>query len=384
MYQKTNGYWKSDFKINHIRYQKSWDTQDKELALRLEKEWKKYIKEPSIYPNPENGSRKLTFYDATEYLYETKWKYFRDKRNPKDRWLKICSFFGEKRAISNLTIDDLDRFKRYLVNKKYANKTVNHYISALKSSVEYLERKQKIILENKLSFQGLKMSIDSKRKISFTKDEELDMYNTLLNIYDETRNPTDWEMIQFFIINSGLGLRPAEYYNLQIGDFDLEQNTLTISRGTYASTKNNLIRTLPLNGVVLEAVKLQLEFALTKLYELKLNKPFVLKDEINNINYSKLTFTSLTKDMIEYRWNKMKRYLGWTDKERYKEYIPYGLRHTVASKLASISKWNSYKIMTFMGHKNLSTSLNYIHLGIEDIRDGGATNIQDIKLINHT
>ncbi|RXI30410.1 site-specific integrase [Arcobacter ellisii] len=199
-----------------------------------------------------------------------------------------------------------------------------------------------------------------------------------------TRNPTDWEMIQFFIINSGLGLRPAEYYNLQIGDFDLEQNTLTISRGTYASTKNNLIRTLPLNGVVLEAVKLQLEFALTKLYELKLNKPFVLKDEINNINYSKLTFTSLTKDMIEYRWNKMKRYLGWTDKERYKEYIPYGLRHTVASKLASISKWNSYKIMTFMGHKNLSTSLNYIHLGIEDIRDGGATNIQDIKLINHT
>lgn len=384
MYKKSNGYWKSDFKINQVRYQKSWDTQDKELAHKLEEEWKKHIKEPSIYPHPENGSRRLTFYDATEYLYETKWKYFRDKRNPKDRWLKICSFFGEKRAISNLTIDDLDRFKRYLVNKKYANKTINHYISALKSSVEYLERKQKIILENKLSFQGLKMSIDSKRKISFTKDEELDMYNTLLNIYDETRNPTDWEMIQFFIINSGLGLRPAEYYNLQIGDFDLEQNTLTISRGTYASTKNNLIRTLPLNGVVLEAVKLQLEFALTKLYELKLNKPFVLKDEINNINYSKLTFTSLTKDMIEYRWNKMKRYLGWTDKERYKEYIPYGLRHTVASKLASISKWNSYKIMTFMGHKNLSTSLNYIHLGIEDIRDGGATNIQDIKLINYT
>lgn len=391
MYKKSNGYWKSDFRINNVRYQKSWDTQDEKLALKLEKEWKKHIKEPNVYVkepsinhHSEKVLEKLTFSDATEYLYETKWKYYRDKRNPKDRWLKICSFFGEKRAISTLTIDDLDRFKRHLVNKKYANKTVNHYISALKSSVEYLERKQKIILENKLSFQDLKMRIESKRKISFTKDEELDMYNALLSIYDETRNPIDWEMIQFFIINSGLGLRPAEYYNLQIGDFDLEQNTVTINRGAYNSTKNDLIRTLPLNGVVLESVKLQLEFALTKLYGLELNKPFVLKNEVSNINYRKLNFTSLTKDMIEYRWNKMKKYLGWTDKERYKEYIPYGLRHTVASRLASISKWNGYKIMTFMGHKSFHTSLNYVHLGIEDIRDGGATNIQDIKLINYT
>lgn len=390
MYKKSNGYWKSDFRINNVRYQKSWDTQDKKLALKLEKEWKKHIKEPNVYvkePSINHQSEKvlekLSFSDATEYLFETKWKYYRDKRNPKDRWLKISSFFGEKRAISTLTIDDLDRFKRHLVNKKYANKTVNHYISALKSSVEYLERKQKIILENKLSFQDLKMRLESKRKISFTKDEELDMYNALLSIYDETRNPIDWEMIQFFIINSGLGLRPAEYYNLQIGDFDLEQNTVTINRGAYNSTKNDLIRTLPLNGVVLESVKLQLEFALTKLYGLELNKPFVLKDEVNSINYKKLNFTSLTKDMIEYRWNKMKKYLGWTDKERYKEYIPYGLRHTVASRLASISKWNGYKIMTFMGHKSFHTSLNYVHLGIEDIRDGGATNIQDIKLINY-
>ncbi|MFX4211070.1 tyrosine-type recombinase/integrase [Aliarcobacter butzleri] len=383
MYQKTNDYWKSDFKINQVRYQKSWDTQDKELALRLEKEWKKHIKEPSIYPHPENGLIRLTFKEATEYLYETKWKYYRDKRNPKDRWIKISNFFGLNRYISTLTIDDLDRFKRYLVNKKYANKTVNHYISTLKSSIEYLERKQKITLENKLSFQDLKMRIESKRKICFSKYEELDMYNALVSIYDESNNPIDWEMIQFFIINSGLGLRPAEYYNLQIGDFDLEQNTVTINRGAYNSTKNDLIRTLPLNGVVLESVKLQLEFALTKLYELELNKPFVLKDEITNINYRKLNFTSLTKDMIEYRWNKMKKYLGWTDKERYKDYIPYGLRHTVASRLASISKWNGYKIMTFMGHKSFHTSLNYVHLGIEDIRDGGATNIQDIKIINY-
>ena len=191
MYKKSNGYWKSDFRINNVRYQKSWDTQDKKLAKQLEIEWKNHIKEPNLYSNPETKLKKLTFSDATEYLYETKWKYYRDKSNPQNRWLKICSFFGAKRAISTLTIDDLDRFKRYLVNKKYANKTVNHYISTLKSSIEYLERKEKIILENKLSFQDLKMRIESKRKISFTKSEELDMYNALLNIYDEKKDLID-------------------------------------------------------------------------------------------------------------------------------------------------------------------------------------------------
>lgn len=382
MFKKTNGYWKSDFMINNVRYQKSWDTKDKELAEKLEQEWKKYIKEPNLYPNPQSKLKKLTFNEATDYLYETKWRYFRDTINPKNRWLKICNYFGNNRCICTLTIDDLDRFKRYLVNKKYANKTINHYISALKSSIEYLQRKDKIVLENKLSFEDLRMCIDSKRKICFTRNEELAMYKALTAIYNESKKSDDWQMLQFFVINSGLGLRTAEYYNLQFGDFDLEQNTVTISRGSYKSTKNDLIRTLPLNGVILKAVKLQLEFSLVHLHKINIYR-LELKDVIKNVHYKNFNFTSLTKDMVEYRWGKMKKYLGWTDKERYKEYIPYGLRHTVASRLASIEKWNGYKIMAFMGHKSFHTSLNYVHLGIDDIKDGGSTNIQDIELISY-
>ena len=96
------------------------------------------------------------------------------------------------------------------------------------------------------------------------------MYKALTAIYNESKKSDDWQMLQFFVINSGLGLRTAEYYNLQFGDFDLEQNTVTISRGSYKSTKNDLIRTLPLNGVILKAVKLQLEFSLVHLHKINI------------------------------------------------------------------------------------------------------------------
>lgn len=380
MYRKSSGNWKSDFKLNHIRYQKTWETTSLELALKLEEEWKNHIREPDVFPSPSTATINLTFSDATEYVYETKWKYNRDQRNPKDRWLKIVEYFGKKRRIGTLTIDDLDRYKRYLVNKRYANKTVNHYISTLKSTIEYLEVKQKVILDNKLSFEGLLMRVTSKRKICFTREEEFQMYTTFVSIYKETQNATDWEMLQFFIINSGLGLRPAEYYNLQLGDFDLEQKTVTISRGSYNSTKNDLIRTLPIDGVVLEAIKLQLEYAITTLHSLKPKENYTLKTFIRSAQFRSLNFTSLTKDKVRRRWRKMKHILGWTDKERYKEYIPYGLRHTVASRLASLSKWNGYKIMTFMGHKSYHTSLNYVHLGVEDIRDGAIISNQNLIL----
>jgi integrase len=379
MYRKVGGLWKSDFKLNGVRYQKTWDTVDYELAIKLEKEWKHYIKHPQDKPI----ENLLSFKGATDYLYETRWRYLRDWNNPKSRWLKISKYFGENRQIKTLTIDDLDRFKKYLVNKKYANKTVNHFISILKTSIEYLEKKQKVVFNHKLLFDGLKMSVNSKRKICFSKIEEEEMYNTFVSKYEDSRKPDDWQMIQYFIINFSLGLRPAEYLNLQLGDFDLEQRTVTISRGSYNSTKNDLIRTLPLEGIVLEAVKLQLLFSLQQLHNIDYNKENPLNEVINSSLCKKLNFTSLTKYMVINRWNKMKEYLEWTDKETYKEYIPYGIRHTVASRLASISKWNGYKIMTFMGHKSYYTSLNYVHLGVEDIRDGSCTNNQDIELLNY-
>ena len=184
MYELKNGYWKSDFKIKRIRYQKTWFTKDKRKALKLENHWKQEIKSDKQLSynirrnNIEDLSeqitmiKSMTFKETLDYLYEVKWKFQRDYNNPMIRWKKISEYFGKDNSITRLTIDNLDAFKQYLVDKSYANKTINHYISTLKTSIELLEAKQKIILENKLSFEGLLMPTSIRRKICFTKEEE--------------------------------------------------------------------------------------------------------------------------------------------------------------------------------------------------------------------
>jgi len=66
----------------------------------------------------------------------------------------------------------------------------------------------------------------------------------------------------------------------------------------------------------------------------------------------------------------MKVMLGWIDPKLYAEYVPYTLRHTVASRLAGSRKFGAHQIMKFMGHKSIKTSLKYVHLNVEDLRDG--------------
>lgn len=403
MYRTSNGFLKSDFKIKKVRYQKTWSTKDKKKALKLENEWKNKILQDKhfLYKKKNNTTefteqitevKDMTFYEAEKYLYNVKWKHLKDKKNPLHRWKSLSNFFGKNKSISKLTIDDLDNFKEYLVNKPYANKTVNHYISILKTSIELLKVKRKIIQEYKLSFEGMKLPTYEGRKICFTKEEERLMFNTFLTIYQESNCLKDWQMLQFFIINSGLGLRPAEFLNLQVGDINLEDKVLTISRGSYNSTKNNLIRTLPIDGAVFDSIVLLLKCSIehihenkiiSKLYDLN-NIPIItLHQVISKYDCKQTKVTTLTKDMIRKRWNKMKKRLGWIDKEKYKEYIPYGLRHTVASRLASKVKWNGYRIMRFMGHKSFHTSLNYIHLDVDDIREGACVNNQDINNISY-
>ena len=46
------------------------------------------------------------------------------------------------------------------------------------------------------------------------------------------------------------------------------------------------------------------------------------------------------------------------------------LRHTVASRLVSLKGFNAHKLMAFMGHTDIKSSLHYVHLNVDDIRDG--------------
>lgn len=87
----------------------------------------------------------------------------------------------------------------------------------------------------------------------------------------------------------------------------------------------------------------------------------------------------MSPEMLSSRWKRMRVEVGWTDKERYANYVPYSLRHTVASRLAGTRKFNVHQIKLYMGHKSIATSMYYIHLNTNDILDGAGigVNIDD-------
>ena len=42
----------------------------------------------------------------------------------------------------------------------------------------------------------------------------------------------------------------------------------------------------------------------------------------------------------------------------------------MASRLVSLKGFNAHKLMAFMGHRDIKSSLHYVHLNVDDIRDG--------------
>ena len=42
----------------------------------------------------------------------------------------------------------------------------------------------------------------------------------------------------------------------------------------------------------------------------------------------------------------------------------------MASRLVSLKGFNAHKLMAFMGHTDIKSSLHYVHLNVDDIRDG--------------
>ena len=67
-------------------------------------------------------------------------------------------------------------------------------------------------------------------------------------------------------------------------------------------------------------------------------------------------------------WGSVKEFLGYKGDDS--AHGLYVLRHTVASRLVSLKGFNAHKLMAFMGHTDIKSSLHYVHLNVDDIRDG--------------
>ncbi|ALF47517.1 site-specific recombinase, phage integrase family [Campylobacter concisus] len=78
--------------------------------------------------------------------------------------------------------------------------------------------------------------------------------------------------------------------------------------------------------------------------------------------------THLNHDTANRMWWAVRNHLGYKGENN--THGLYVLRHTVASRLVSLKGFNAHKLMAFMGHTDIKSSLHYVHLNVDDIRDG--------------
>jgi site-specific recombinase XerD len=71
----------------------------------------------------------------------------------------------------------------------------------------------------------------------------------------------------------------------------------------------------------------------------------------------------LTKDQIESRWRTMRRHLGYTSD---RQFVIHTLRHTCCTRLIRAGM-EIRRVMMWMGHKDINTTLRYTHLCPSDL-----------------
>ncbi len=152
-------------------------------------------------------------------------------------------------------------------------------------------------------------------------------------------NPRDYAILQVFLQT---GIRVSELCSLTLSDVDLTDRTLTIHQG-----KGMADRTIELEKKGLQAIKNYLQ-----------TRPQSLSDVLF-LNYQA---EPLSERGVQKLLAKYVKLAGIT-----KKISPHSLRHTFATYKAERGV-SPYQLQQWLGHRNLTTTQIYVHLGKQNSR----------------
>ena len=213
------------------------------------------------------------------------------------------------------------------------------------------------------SFKGLQARQVAGKRPALRDDEFLSAKEFLYYRAKKSKALSSVEIYELFIVLSNLGLRPAEYFAIELGDISFEYDTITISKAVkthktkkpiIGAPKNGHSRTLPCGENVMEvfrAIKQRLEIAKSvsraealKLFtETKTNGVLRMTyywvangayDDCRDLPLYKCPITHLNIDSSSRMWGSVKEFLGYKGDDS--AHGLYVLRHTVASRLVSL------------------------------------------------
>lgn len=316
MVRKRGNSFQADVMVNGVRYRKHFATEEEAAAYELAAGGEKML------------SRRPTFQAFYRAHFDYLWG---DAKAPHAAQLCLDALdrhIPEKTKLSE--INQRFAFDLVLQMKKegISNGTINRRLSALSKVLRHAERLE---IAKRPYIQYQKEPHGRERTLSLREEWRIDEYYRRVGF--------GWaRALTFFLLYTGCRL--GEVYAL--GRDRVEGGRVHLS---YETTKTNASRLVPLVGPAKEAWD------------------FICANSDRSIpllDYPEGTYRN--------HWNRLRKHLGY---ENDKEFIPHMLRHTCASRLVS-GGVSLPKVMQWMGHKCIQTTLRYSHLVPNDL-DEAAT-----------
>ena len=256
----------------------------------------------------------------------------------KEDLLKFSEFFKSKN-ITDIDIDDLKRYVKYLNDQELNELSISRNISCIKSFYKYLNIEK--IIDNNPS-DSLFLPKVSKKLPNTLSEEEVDLLLDikLTDMYSY-RNKAMLEVLY------ATGLRVSELVNLKMENIDFESDIIR----TYG--KGNKERVIPIG-----------EYAKTYL-EKYLNEYRYQMLKHGNNEY--VFLNNHGKNMTRQGFFKIIKQIA-SDAGINKEISPHVLRHSFASHLLKHGA-DLRTIQELLGHSNVSTTQIYTHISNEELKE---------------
>lgn len=256
----------------------------------------------------------------------------------KEDLLKFSEFFKNKN-ISDIDIDDLKRYVKYLNDQELNELSISRNISCIKSFYKYLNIEK--IIDNNPSDSLFLPKVRKKLPNTLSEEEVDKLLDIKLTDMFSYRNKAMLEVLY------ATGLRVSELVNLKMENIDFEQDIIR----TYG--KGNKERVIPIG----EYAKIYLEKYLNE-YRYQMlkhgNNEYVFLNN-HGKNMTRQGFFKIIKSIAN-------------DVGINKEISPHILRHSFASHLLKHGA-DLRTIQELLGHSNVSTTQIYTHISNEELKE---------------
>ena len=315
-----NGIWRIRAMVGGKRIQQSTNTGDKKLAQRIHD---KVIAEAVLGLHNMIKPDVPTLKEAYDSAIRSHYAHKKSKGTVRANYATLERLIGGSTSLAAIDEDTMDKLVETLTAEGLAPGTINRKLALLSKLLRlnerHLSRLPKIPLQEE--YEG--------RIRYLTDEEELVILKAIAHRKDDPM----WQLMErLVIVLLDTGMRLGEALALRWDSIDHENQTVHIW-----VSKGDKPRTIPLTKRAYSALRSQLG----------------------------VVFEAFTKDRVEHRWKTIRKELRLEHDEGF---VIHCLRHTCCTRLIKRGM-NLHKVQLWMGHKDLKTTLRYVHLDTEDLRE---------------